>query len=149
MSELLQVRNMDRCTYPEVDRSVPKSAARRLSERYRTEQFGTELGCGRHRLQTVDAARLRHCYRYLSHNLSLPCVAWYPEPTDENGGCPCTVMELIDPATGPGNKFDGIFCKVRIGKQERNLALTALELPPEDPNYRLVQRCLDCFWHWR
>jgi len=107
------------------------------------------LGCGSQRLPTVDAARLRHCYRYLSHNLSLPRAAWYPDPTDEDGGYPCTVTELIDPATGLGDKFDGIFCKVRMGKQERVLPLIKLELPPDDPSCRLVQCCWDCFWHWR
>jgi hypothetical protein len=92
---------------------------------------------------------LRHCYRYLSQNLLLPCVAWYPAPLDEDGGYPCTLTELIDPATGPGNKFDGLFCKVRKGKLERNLPLVVLELSPDDRNYRLFNRYCDCFRHWR
>jgi hypothetical protein len=68
---------------------------------------------------------------------------------DENGGYPCTVTELIDPVTGLGDKFDGILCKVRMGKQERNVPLIRLELPPDDANYRLAQGCWDCFWNWR
>ena len=92
---------------------------------------------------------LRRCYRYLSEKLSLPCVAWYSEPTDEDGGCPCTLVELIDPATGPGDKFDGIFCKVRKRGLERILPLIELELSPDDPNCPLVECYWDCFWHWR
>ena len=102
------------------------------------------------RLPTVDAATLRHYYRHLAQHLSLPFVAWYPEPTlHEDGECPCTVVELIDPATGLGDEFDGIFCKVRKGEHERKLPLIELELPPDDPNYELVERYWDWFWHSR
>ena len=90
-----------------------------------------------------------HCYHYLARNLSLPCVAWYPEPTDEDGGCPCTVTGLIDPANGPGDKFNGIFCKVQIGKQERKLPLIELEMPADAANRQVVARYWDCFWRWR
>ena len=139
----------DCCSCPEADRSAPKSAAGSHSERDRRQHVRMAGACDRQRSPTVDAAGLRHCYRHLSRILSLPCAAWYPEPTDENGGHPCTVTELIDPATGLGDKFQGIFCEVRSGKQARKLPLAQLELPLEDPNYRLVQRCWDCFWHWR
>jgi hypothetical protein len=140
---------MNVCACPQADRSLPNSAAKSLSQRDRTEQVCTALGCGRWRLPTVDGATLRHCYRYLSENLSLPCVAWYPEPTSEDGGYPCTVLELIDPATGPGDKFGGIFCKVRKGKHERNLPLIKLEWSPDEPNCESVKRYRDCFWQWR
>ncbi len=137
------------CTCPDADRSTSKSAARSLSAVDRTEQIGTALGCGMCHLPEVDVGTLRHCYRYLSQNLSLPCAAWYPVPADEDGGLPCTLTELIDPATGLGNKFDGIFCKVREGHQERNLPLIVLELSADDPNCQLVRRYGDCFWRWR
>jgi hypothetical protein len=137
------------CTCPETDRSAHKFNAKSLSECDCAEQICMALGSGRWGLPVVDAATVRHCYRYYSQNLSLPCVAWYPAPTDEDGGYPCTVTELIDPATGPGDKFHGIFCKVRKGKQERNLPLIELELSPDNPNYRLVERYRNCFWHWR
>lgn len=143
------VSNINVCTCPEADRSIPKSAAKSFADCDPTEQVRTALGCGRWRLPTVDVATLRHCYRYLSENLSLPCVAWYPEPTNEDGGYPCTILELIDPATGLGDKFGGIFCKVRKGKQERNLPLIKLEWSPDDPNCQLAKHYRDCFWHWR
>jgi hypothetical protein len=76
-------------------------------------------------------------------------VAWFPKPTDEDGGYPCTVTELIDPATGLGDKFDGIFCKVRKGQHERNVPLIELELSADDPNCRVAERYWDCFWCWR
>ena len=83
--------------------------------------------------------------------LSLPFAVWYPEPTlaEEDGEYPCTVVELIDPASGLGDEFDGIFCKVRKGSYERDLPLLELELPPEDPNFQLVEDYWDWFWHWR
>ena len=128
------------CTCPETDRSALKSTPRSLSrEERREEQIRTALVSGKWHLHTVDLTTLRHCYRYLSQYLSLPYVAWYPEPTDEEGGYPCTVTKLIDPATGPGNKFDGIFCKVRIGKQESNLPLIELELSLDDPNCQCAE----------
>ena len=70
---------------------------------------------------------------------SLALVAWYPEPTNEDGGYPCTVLELIDP-TGPGDKFGGIFCKVRKGNHERNLPLIKLEWSLDDSNCESVKR---------
>jgi len=115
----------------------------------RRDQIRAALVSGRWRLPTVDVSTLRHCYRYLSQNLSLPCVGWYPAPADEEGGYPCTITELIDPATGLGNKFDGLFCKVRTGRQERSVPLFEMELPAEDRNCQLHRRYCDCFWHWR
>ncbi len=141
--------NLDCCICPDAEQFASRFAAKSLSQRDSAEQVRMLFGCDGQRSGTVDAARLRHCYRHLAQNFSLPCVAWYPEPTDENGGYPCTVTELIDPATGLGDKFRGIFCKVRTGKQEISLPLVELELSPDDPNYRLVQCCWDCFWHWR
>ena len=140
---------MNTCTYPKTDRTARPLAAKSLFAGDRAEQIRTAFGCGRNCLPTVDAATLCHCYRYLSENLSLPCAAWYPEPMDENGGYPCTVTELIDPASGLGSKFDGIFCKVRQGTQERYVPLIELELSLDDPNCQLLRRYCDCFWQWR
>ena len=140
---------MNVCVCPEADQCAPKFAATPFSDGNCTAEVHAALGCGRWRLPTVDGATLRHCYRYLSENLSLPCVAWYPEPTNEDGGYPCTVLELIDPATGPGDKFAGIFCKVRKGNHERNLPLIKLEWSLDDSNCESVKRYRDCFWQWR
>ena len=99
----------------------------------------------------MNAGTLRRYYLHLSQCLSLPFMAWYPERTlsDDEEEYPCIVTELIDPATGLGDDFDGTFCKVRKGKHERNLPLIELELPPSDPNYSLVEHYWDWFWHWR
>ena len=59
------------------------------------------------------------------------------------------MVALIDPATGVGDAFDGIFCKVHKGKHEVVLPLIELDLPPDDPNYQLVEQYWDWFWHWR
>ncbi len=141
----------DVCTYSPAPRSAPTPLARALSEHGRPAQIQVALGTNGRRLPTVNAATLRRYYRYLSQNLSLPCPAWYPEPTllEEDGDYPCTVLELIDPANGPGDEFDGIFCKVRKGTWERSLPLIELELPPDGPNYQLVEDYWDWFWHWR
>ncbi len=76
---------------------------------------------------------------------------WGPIDTVENHEyeCRCTVVELIDPATGVGDAFDGIFCKVQKGDHEMILPLIELELPPDDPNFQLVEHYWDWFWHWR
>ena len=107
------------------------------------------LDSGRWHLPAVDAGTLQHCYHCLAQNFSLPCVAWYPAPTDEDGGYPCTVTELVDPTTGPGDKFRGLFCVVRKGKQASTLPLVELELSPDNPNYKAVEHYRNCFWHWR
>lgn len=142
---------MDVCTYPKAPASVPKSVAKSSSERQPVEHVRLSLGSGRQLMPTVDAVALRHYFHYLSKNLSLPFPAWYPEPTlvDEDGEYPCLVMELIDPASGLGDEIDGVFCKVRKGQYERNLPLIEMELPPDDPNYQVVERYWDSFWHRR
>ena len=115
------------------------------------EQIRVALGHGWRSLPRVDAITLRRYYRYLAQNLALPFAVWYPEPTfvKDDGEYPCSVVELIDPASGPGDVFDGIFCKVRKGACEKDLPLIELELPPEGPNFQLVENYWDWFWHWR
>lgn len=142
---------MDTCAYPKTGPFVPKSVAMPLSEFGRMAQIRTALGEGWRRLPTVDGITLRRYYRYLSQNLSLPFAAWHRQPSllggDEEDRC--TVVELIDPATGLGDESDGIFCKVRIGQQERTVPLTELVLSLDEPNGPLVEHYGDWFWHWR
>ena len=137
-------------TYPETDQADPTAVAEPLFDRDHTDQIRTALGI-RWRLPKVDEVTLACYYRYLREKLSLPFVAWYPEPTNsrEEREYRCTAIELIDPATGMGDAFDGIFCKVRKGKYEVILPLIELELPPESPNYELVENYWYWFWHWR
>ena len=139
---------------PVLSRGDDSAAARLSAAQPRSECGSAEILCAalagqRRQYIMVNAATLGHCYRYLSRNLSLPCEAWYPEPTDENGGHPCTLTELIDPATGLGDKFAGIFCKIRKGEQDRSIPLVKLQLSADDPNRPLAERYGDCFWHWR
>ena len=139
------------CLPPHADQSGPPAVAQSPSERDRTEQIRVALGSSRRHLPAVDPAALRRYYRYLTQNLSLPLVAWYFEPTltEDEGEYPFLVTELIDPATGLGDESDGIFCKVRKGQHETTLPLIELELPPDDPNYHLVERYWDWLWHCR
>ena len=141
---------MDVHSFSAARRSAQQPATS-LSERDRTEHIRVALGSRGRRLPTVNADTLRQYYRYLSQKLVLPFAAWYPEPTlaDEDGEYPCLVAELIDPASGLGDEFDGIFCTGRKGTRERDLPLIEFELPPEDPNYELVEQYWDWFWHWR
>ena len=97
----------------------------------------------------IDTAALRRCYYYLCRELFLPCQAWYSECSDEEGGGPCTVVRLIDPASGLGDGFDGIFSAIRKRGQERNLPLIELEFATNDPNSQLVESYWDCLWHRR
>ncbi len=141
---------MSVATYSAVRPSVPKSVPKSLCERDSMEQVRSDLGIG-WRLPKVVEAALASYYRYLSERLALPVVAWYhgPAGSPEEREHLCTVIELIDPASGVGDAFDGIFCTVRKGKHELILPLIELELPPESPNYQLVENYWDWFWHWR
>jgi hypothetical protein len=141
---------MDVCTYPEARPSAPQPIVKPLSQRDRAGQIRAALG-SRWRLPKVDEVTLTRYYRYLNERLSFPFTAWYPEPANsrEERDYRCTVVQLIDPVTGLGDEFDGIFCKARRGKYERNLPLIELELSPSDPNYLLVENYWDWFWHWR
>jgi hypothetical protein len=58
-------------------------------------------------------------------------------------------VELIDPASGLGDKFVGIFCKVRKQEQVITLPLVQLEVPRDDTNYRFVECYRDWFWQRR
>ena len=54
----------------------------------------------------------------------------------------CWVAELIDPASGVGDTFDGIFCKVHHGQQRLVLPLIELELAPENRQLRPRRKLL-------
>jgi hypothetical protein len=120
------------------------------SKHHPTEEICAALGRGAHSIR-VDEATLSRYYRYLRKTLTLPFPAFYPEPanSEEEREYRCTVIELIDPATGLGDEFDGLFCKVRKGKFEVNLPLIELELSANDPNFHRVENFWYWFWHWR
>ena len=136
--------------WPVVLPSSAKPVARSLSQRDRNDQIRAALGI-RWRLPKVDEVTLATYSRYLSEELSFPFTAWYFQSANSRDESEhrCTVMELIDPASGVGDAFDGIFCKVLKGNHEMILPLIELELSPESPNYHLVESYWDWFWHWR
>ena len=139
---------MNVCDFP--GQSPPPAAARSLTERDHTEQIRTALA-NPWRLPKVDEATLARYYLYLCKKLAFPFAAWYPNPAEgrqAHKAC-CWVAELIDPANGVGDTFDGIFCKVHHGQQALVLPLIELELPPESANYHLVESYWYWFWHWR
>jgi hypothetical protein len=102
-------------------------------------------------LPNVDEDTLFRYYEYLSANLSFPCAAYYPHPTNakEQSEFGCYMMNLLDPAIHLGDEFDGIFCKTRKGKYELNLPLIELELPQGSPNCQLIEDFWYWFWNWR
>jgi hypothetical protein len=141
---------MDVCADLETECTDPKSVARSLFDRDEMDSTRTAPGI-QWRLRKVDEATLRSYYRYLCERLSFPFVAWYPEPATSHSEQEyrCTVIELIDPASGVGDAFDGIFCKVRKGTHEVILPLIELDLPSHSPNHELVENYWNWFWHWR
>jgi hypothetical protein len=145
-----RVISMGVCVHAEMELSSSPVAIQLLSERQHTKQIAVALGVRGH-LPKVDEDTLARYYRYLAANVPCPFTAWYPEPANarEERDCRCTVLELIDPAIGRGDPFDGILCKVRKGGCEVNLPLIELELPPDSPAYHLVEHFWYWFWHWR
>ncbi|MGO8690326.1 MAG: calcium-binding protein [Thermoguttaceae bacterium] len=102
-------------------------------------------------LPGVNEETLSRYYKYLTVRLSLPFTATYPEPRTalEEAEYRCTAVELLDPAKDIGDDFDGIFCKARKGKYEINLPLVELEIPPDSPNFQLIDDYGYWFWNWR
>jgi hypothetical protein len=100
---------------------------------------------------SVDEETLSRYYKYLTARMSFPFTAHYPKPRTslEEVQCRCTVLELLDPANGICDEFDGIFCKVRKGKYEVHLSLTELEVPADSPNFELIEDYWFWFWNWR
>jgi hypothetical protein len=83
--------------------------------------------------------------------LLFPFTATYPEPKTllEEVEHRCTVVELLDPAKGICDEFDGIFCKTRKGKYGVNLPLTELRVPDDNPNFQFIEDYWYWFWNWR
>jgi hypothetical protein len=102
-------------------------------------------------LPKVDEGTLSRYYKYLVDHLDFPFTAYYPEPTNsyEHDQFRCTALELLDPASRLGDEFDGIFCKVQKGRYEIELPLIELDLPPDSPNFQLVEDYWYWFWNWR
>ena len=105
---------------------------------------------GEHRPSVGDETLSRY-YKYLTARLSFPFTAQYPKPRTslEEVQCRCTVLELLDPANGICDEFDGILCKVRKGKYEITLPLTELEISQDSRNFQLVEDYWFWFWNWR
>jgi hypothetical protein len=141
---------MSVCTHPEIDLPISTVVGPPLSERHRAERIAAALGAARN-VPKVDEDTLARYYRRLAAHVACPLTAWYPEPANsrEEGEYRCTVLELIDPAVGRGDPFDGILCKVRKGGREVDLPLIELELPPNSAAYHLVEDYWYWFWHWR
>ena len=105
------------------------------SEQLQRERIAQVFGAVDNRPPNVDEKTLRHYYRYLVKNLTLPFAACYPQPTSaaEAELHRCSVLELLDPARHLGDEFDGIYCKTRKGWFEVNLPLIELHLPEDSP----------------
>lgn len=108
------------------------------------------LGSVNH-IPRVREETLSQYYKYLTGRLSLPFVAYYPEPTStlEEVLHRCVVVELLDPINDICDEFGGIFCKTREWKYEINLPLIELEIPHDSPNFQFIEDYWYWFWNWR
>jgi hypothetical protein len=99
----------------------------------------------------VSEETLTRYHRYLAAKLSLPFVAYYPQPTNRRESVEFrrVVVELLDPARYACDEIDGIFCKTRQGDFEVNLPLIELHLPDESPNSQLIEDYWYWMWNWR
>lgn len=90
-------------------------------------------------------------HQYLAEKLSLPFVAYYPQPTNsrENIEFRRVVVELLDPTRYACDEIDGIYCKTRQGEFEVNLPLIELHLPKNSPNAQLIEDYWYWMWNWR
>ncbi len=124
----------------------PRSAGIQQSER-----IMAALGVMRGGIPRVSEKMLARYYRYLAANLSLPFVAYYPQPRNcrESAEFRRTVVELLDPSRYACDEIDGIFCKTRQGEFEVNLPLIELHLPENNRNWRLIEDYWYWMWNWR
>lgn len=125
---------------------LPASRCPDQRERILTALGGTAASAVR-----VDHDTLTHYYAYLSANLVLPLMAYYPQPrnTQEQAQFLCTVVKLLDPTRYVGDEFDGIFCKTRKWDFEVNLPLVELQAPHDSPSFQLIEDYGHWFWNWR
>jgi hypothetical protein len=114
------------------------------------ERIIKAVGSVRH-IPKVGDESLSDYYRYLATHLDFPFVAYYPKPAtfEEEDEFRCTVLELLDPAKYLGDRFDGIFCKVRKGQYEVNLPLIELYSPEDNFRSQLIEDYWYWFWNWR
>jgi hypothetical protein len=142
---------MATCTLTDVQGTGLNAVTPSRSPDCRSDRIKAALGVVRGPLPKVDENTLARYHEYLAAHLTLPFVAYYPEPTNprEERDFRCTVVELLDPASEAGDLIDGIFCKTRKGKYEINLPLIELELPEDDPNVQWIDDFWYWFWNWR
>ena len=120
-------------------------------DRERNRRILTALGVSGSRDPRVDADSLARYYDYLAARLELPFPACYPRPSTPADAAAdrCQVIELLDPRTGMGDEFDGIYCRTRKGRFVVNLPLVELAIFPSSNNLQLVEDYEYWFWHWR
>jgi len=122
-----------------------------VPEADQTKRIQAALGVTRGNVPKVDEDSLARYHSYLSANLPLPSIAYYPVPTNsqEKSEFRCTVVELLDPTQYLGDEFDGIFCKIRKGAFEVNLPLIELHVPSGSLQSQLIEDYWYWFWNWR
>jgi hypothetical protein len=100
---------------------------------------------------TVSEEMLARYHKYLAAHLSMPFVAYYPQPTNsrEKTEFRRVVVELLDPTRYACDEIDGIFCKTCQGDFEVNLPLIELHLPEDSPNCQLIEDYWYWMWNWR
>jgi hypothetical protein len=100
---------------------------------------------------TVSEETLARYHKYLAAHLSMPFVAYYPQPTNsrEETEFRRVVVELLDPTRYACDEIDGIFCKTCQGDFEVNLPLIELHLPEDSPNCQLIEDYWYWMWNWR
>jgi hypothetical protein len=116
-----------------------------------TERIMAILGATHGGPPRVGEDTLARYHQYLLANLSLPFIAYYPQPrnSQEKTQFRCAVLELLDPAHHLGDEFDGIFCRTSKGDFEVNLPLIELHIPENSINFQLVEDYWYWFWNWR
>lgn len=99
----------------------------------------------------VSEETLARYHEHLAANLSLPFVAYYPEPMNprEKAAFRRVVVELLDPSCHAGDEIDGIYCRTRQGEFEVNLPLIELHLPEGNRNAQLIEDYWYWMWNWR
>ena len=114
------------------------------------ERIIEALGSVSH-IPRVGEEPLARYYKYLAARLSLPFVAYYPEPANtlEEVLHRCVVVELLDPVNEICDEFGGILCKTRKRTCETNLPLIELEIPHDSPNFQFIDDYWFWFWNWR
>jgi hypothetical protein len=100
---------------------------------------------------SVSEETLARYHKYLAAKLSLPFVAYYPQPTNsrESAQFRRVVVELLDPTRYACDEIDGIFCKTCQADFEVNLPLIELHVPDNSRNSQLIEDYWYWMWNWR